>query len=192
MGSEGKSRLPAVVATVVAVPVAVVAGVFVFNAMAPAAEDSHLAQADLSPVSVGVPELSEEAAVVCLALTATAPESAGGLAARPVEGDAEGDGAGGTGIAAAEVVMAYGDPATVATCGAEPVVVEDTAPVFKLNGVCWFSDEAGREWTTLDRQVPVSVSVPEENEQPVDVLNDLSTVIGEKVPAAADAPTGCA
>jgi hypothetical protein len=174
------------VATVVAVPVAVAAGIFVFNAMAPAARDSDLAQEDLSPVSVTVPELSEEDAVICLALTATAPDTAGGMEARPVEGS------GASGTVAAEAVMAYGDPATVATCGAEPVAVEDTAAVFKLNGVCWFSDEAGLEWTTLDRQVPVAVSVPEANEQPVDVLNDLSTVIGDKVPAAPEAPTGCA
>ncbi|MQM24909.1 DUF3515 family protein [Glycomyces albidus] len=178
----GESRLPAVIATAVAVPVAAVAGVLIFNALAPAAEDSDLVQADLSPVTVEVPALSEEDAVICLALTATAPETAGGLEARPVEG---GDGA-------AESVLAYGDPATVATCGAEAVAVEDTAAVYKLNGVCWYSDEAGLEWTTLDRRVPVAVAVPEENEQPVDVLNDLSTVIAEKVPAAEDAPTGCA
>ncbi|MDN3239864.1 DUF3515 family protein [Glycomyces tritici] len=179
MGSEKKSRLPAIVATAVAVPVAVVAGVLVFNAIAPKAEPVH---EDLSPVSVEVPALSEDDAVVCLALTATAPESAGGLQARPVEG----------GAGAAESVMAYGDPAVVATCGVEPVAVEDTALVYKLNGVCWYSDEAGLEWTSLDRQVPVGVSVPETHEQPVDVLNDLSTVIAEKVPAAAEAPTGCA
>jgi hypothetical protein len=179
MGSEKKSRLPAIVATVVAVPVAVVAGVLVFNAIAPEAEPVH---EDLSPVSVAAPALSEEDAVICLALTATAPETAGGLQARPVEG----------GAGAAESVLAYGDPAAVATCGVEPVAVEDTALVYKLNGVCWYSDEAGLEWTTLDRQVPVGVRVPESNDQPVDVLNDLSTVIAEKVPAAADAPTGCA
>ncbi|GAA2123120.1 DUF3515 family protein [Glycomyces algeriensis] len=179
MGSEKKSRLPAIVATAVAVPVAVVAGVLVFNAIAPKAEPVH---EDLSPVAVEVPALSEEDAVVCLALTATAPESAGGLQARPVEG----------GAGAAESVMAYGDPAVVATCGVEPVAVEDTALVYKLNGVCWYSDEAGLEWTSLDRQVPVGVSVPETHEQPVDVLNDLSTAIADKVPAAAEAPTGCA
>ncbi|MBO3732499.1 DUF3515 family protein [Glycomyces niveus] len=179
MGSEKKSRLPAVVATVVAVPVAVVAGVLVFNAIAPEAEPEH---EDLSPVSVEAPSLSEEDAVICLALTATVPEKAGGLQARPVEG----------GAGAAESVMAYGDPAAVATCGVEPVAVEDTALVYKLNGVCWYSDEAGLEWTTLDRQVPVGVSVPEANEQPVDVLNDLSTVIAAKIPASAEAPTGCA
>ncbi|WP_158299776.1 DUF3515 family protein [Glycomyces paridis] len=179
--SKGKSRLPAVVATAVAVPVAVVAGVLVFNAIAPAAESDVLVQEDLSPVTVAVPELSEEDAVVCLALTATAPHEAGGLEARPVEG----------GAGAAEAVMAYGDPATVATCGAEPVAVEDTAAVFKLNGVCWYSDEAGLDWVTLDRAVPVSVSVPEEVDQPVDVLNDLSTVIADKIETAEDAPTGC-
>jgi hypothetical protein len=188
VGSERKSRLPAIVATVVALPIAVVAGMFVFNAIAPAAEDPDPAEEDLAPVSVAVPELSDEDAVICLALTATAPETAGGLQARPVEAD----GSTTSQVAASEAVMAYGDPATVATCGAEPVAVEDTAAVFKLNGVCWFSDEAGLEWTTLDRQVPVGVSVPEGNEQPVDVLNDLSTVIGEKVRAADDAPTGCA
>ncbi|WP_157974714.1 DUF3515 family protein [Glycomyces dulcitolivorans] len=179
----GESRLPAVIATAVAVPVAAVAGVLIYNAMVPVAEEhSDLVQADLSPVSVAVPELSEEDAVICLALTATAPAEAGGLEARPVEG----------GEGAAEAVLAYGDPATVATCGAEAVAVEDTAAVYKLNGVCWYSDEAGLEWTTLDRQVPVGVSVPEENEQPVDVLNDLSKVIADKVPAAAEAPSGCA
>lgn len=184
MGSEKKSRLPAIVATVVAVPIAVVVGVLVFNAIAPQAEPVH---EDLSPVSVEVPALSEEAAVVCLALTATAPETAGGLQARPVEGGTVADGP-----VAAEAVLAYGDPATVATCGVAAEAVEDTALVYKLNGVCWYSDEAGLEWTTLDRQVPVGVSVPEANEQPVDVLNDLSTVIAAKVPAAAEAPTGCA
>ncbi|GAA2303777.1 hypothetical protein GCM10009853_070860 [Glycomyces scopariae] len=179
----GESRLPAVIATVVAVPVAVVAGFMIFNAMVPAAEEhSDLVQADLSPVSVTVPELSAEDAVFCLALTATAPDTAGGLEARPVEG----------GEGAAEAVLAYGDPAAVATCGAEAVAVEDTAAVYKLNGVCWYSDEAGLEWTTLDRQVPVGVSVPEEVEQPVDILNDLSKVIEDKIPAAEDAPTGCA
>jgi hypothetical protein len=182
VGSEKKSRLPAIVATAVAVPVAVVAGLLVFNAIAPESEEP--AQ-DLSPVSVEVPALSQEDAVICLALTATAPETAGGLEARPVSGG-EGD------ASAAEAVLAYGDPAVLATCGVELVAVEDTALVYKLNGVCWYSDEAGVEWTTLDRQVPVGVNVPEAHEQPVDVLNDLSTVIASKVPAAADAPTGCA
>ncbi|WP_205325195.1 DUF3515 family protein [Glycomyces sp. YM15] len=183
MGSEKKSRLPAIVATAVAVPVAVVSGVLVFNAIAPEAEEH--ARQDLSAVSVEVPVLSDEDAVICLALTATAPETAGGLRARPVSGG-EGD------ASAAEAVLAYGDPAVVASCGVEPVAVEDTALVYKLNGVCWYSDEAGVEWTTLDRQVPVGVNVPDADEQPVDVLNDLSTVIAAKVPAAAEAPTGCA
>jgi len=182
LGSAGKSRLPAIVATVVAVPIAVMAGFVTFNAIAPAAAESDLVQENLSPVSVQVPELSDEDAVVCLALTATAPETAGGLEARPVEG----------GDHAAEVVLAYGDPAVVATCGVEPVEVEDTAAVYKLNGVCWFADEDGAEWTTLDRQVPVGVSVPADHDQPVDVLNELSEVIAEKVPVAEDAPTGCA
>ncbi|WP_157930629.1 DUF3515 family protein [Glycomyces xiaoerkulensis] len=176
-----KSRLPAVVATAVAVPVAVAAGIVAFNVFAPAADDSRFEQ-DLSPVTVAVPELTDEQAVVCLAVTATAPAELADLPSRPVEG----------GRHASEFVLAYGDPAVVATCGAEPVEVEDTAAVFRLNGVCWFSEEdgGGSEWVTVDRRVPVGVAVPGDH-QAADLLNELSVVLEQKVPAAEDAPTGC-
>ncbi|WP_026929542.1 DUF3515 family protein [Glycomyces tenuis] len=178
----GKAKLPAVVATAVAVPVAAVAGVVVFNLIEPAAEDSRFDE-DLSAVSVEVPRLSDEDAVVCLAMTAQAPESVAELPARPVEG----------GEHASEFVLAYGDPAVVATCGAEAVEVEDTAVVYMLDGVCWFTDEAGdgTEWVTVDRRIPVGVAVPADYEQPVDVLNGLSGAIGEAVPVSEDAPSGC-
>ena len=176
-----KSKLPAVVATAVAVPVAVASGILAFNLIAPAADDSRFD--DLSPVSVEVPQLSDEDAVVCLALTSSAPESVADLQARPVEG----------GDHASEFVLAYGDPAVVATCGAPPVEVEATAPVFVLNGVCWYSPEDGdgTEWVSLGGQVTVGVTVPAEYEQPADVLNELSPAIAEKVPAAEDVPAGC-
>ncbi|GAB3222220.1 hypothetical protein GCM10027447_08900 [Glycomyces halotolerans] len=178
----GKSRLPAVVATLVAVPAAVVAGVVVFNLVAPAAEEPRF-DGDRSAVTVEAPELSDDEAVVCLAVTASAPEEVGGLPARPVEG----------GPRAAESVLAYGDPAVVATCGAERVEIEDTAPIFLLNGVCWFTEEDGdgREWVTMDRTVPVGVSFPEEYEQTSDVLNELSVVVEEKVPVVEDGPSNC-
>lgn len=179
----GKSRLPALIATVVAVPVAVVAGVAVFNFLAPAADDGRFEpERDLSPVSVDVPSLSDEEAVACLALTSSVPEEVAELPARPVEGDAH----------ASEFVLAYGDPAVVATCGAEPVEIEDTEAVFGLNGVCWYSDEDGdgERWVTLDRQVPVGVDMPGDY-QALDVLNALSPAVADKIPAAEDAPAGC-
>ncbi|HEU5128336.1 MAG TPA: DUF3515 domain-containing protein [Glycomyces sp.] len=178
----GKSKLPAVVATAVALPVAAVTGIVVFNLIEPAAEDSRFDE-DLSPVSVEAPRLSDEDAVVCLAMTAKAPESVAELPARPVEG----------GEHAAEFVLAYGDPAVVATCGAEPAEVGDTDPIYVLDGVCWFTEEGGdgTEWVTVDREVPVAVSVPEAYEQPVDVLNGLSGPIGEAVPVSDEAPTNC-
>ena len=42
------------------------------------------------------------------------------------------------------------------------LVVEDTALVYKLNGVCWYAVGVGAatEWTTVDRVVPVTVTVP--------------------------------
>lgn len=178
----GKAKLPAVVATAVAVPMAVVAGVVIFNLMEPAAEDSRFGE-DLSPVGVEVPQLDDEDAVVCLAMTAQAPQEVADLQGRPVEG----------GEHASEFVVAYGDPAVVATCGAEAVEVEDTAVVYLLNGVCWFTEEGGdgTEWVTVDRQVPVAATVPADYEQPVDVLNELSGTIAEAVPASEDAPSGC-
>ncbi|GAB3644723.1 DUF3515 domain-containing protein [Glycomyces tarimensis] len=183
----GKSKLPVVLATAVAVPVAVVAGILVFNLIAPAADDSRFAEdgtdAELAPVSVEVPHLSDEDAVVCLAMTAKAPETVADLPGRPVEG----------GEHASEFVVAYGDPAVVATCGVEPVELEPTAPIYLLNGVCWFTEEDGdgTEWVTVDRQVPVGVTVPSEHEQPVDVLNGLSPTIADAVPASEDAPSNC-
>jgi hypothetical protein len=116
-------------------------------------------------------------------VTAKAPDSVAELPARPVEG----------GEHASEFVLAYGDPAVVATCGAEALEVEDTAVVYMLDGVCWFTDEDGdgTEWTTVDRRVPVEVTVPADHEQPVDVLNGLSEAIGEAVPVSEDAPSGC-
>lgn len=178
-----KSKLPAVVATAVAVPVAALVGVLVFNFISPAADDDRFeSDRDLAPVEVEVPGLSDEEAVVCLALTSSVPGEVAELPARPVEG----------GDHASEFVVAYGDPAVVATCGAEPVEVEDTEAVFGLNGVCWYSDGGGdgERWVTLDREVPVGVDVPGDY-QALDVLNGLSPVVADKVPAAEDAPTGC-
>nr|WP_277605687.1 DUF3515 family protein [Glycomyces sp. L485] len=170
------------VATAVAVPVAVFAGIAVFDLIAPSADDSRFDE-DLSPVSVAVPQLSGDDAVVCLALTATAPESAAGLPARPVEG----------GEHASEFVLAYGDPAVVVTCGVESVEVAPTAPIYLMNGVCWYTEEDGdgTEWVTVDRRVPVGVTVPAEHEQPADVLNGLSPTIADKVPATGEAPANC-
>ncbi len=178
----GKTRLPALIATAVALPVAAVAGILVFGFMEPAVDDSRFDQ-DLSPVSVEVPQLSDEDAVQCLAMTAQAPERVAELPARSVEG----------GEHAAEFVLAYGDPAVVATCGADAVTIEDTAVVYLLDGVCWFTegDGDGTEWTTVDRQVPVHVAVPSEYEQPVDVLNGLAETIAASVLVSEDAPSGC-
>ena len=170
-------------ATAVAVPVAAVVGVLVFNFISSAADDGRFETGqDLGPVTVDAPSLADEDAVICLALTASVPQEVAGLPARPVEGDGN----------ASESVVAYGDPAVVATCGADPVEVEDTETVFVLNGVCWYSDAdgGGEHWVTLDRRVPVGVEVPGDY-QALDVLNALSPVVGEKVPAAGDAPSGC-
>lgn len=181
----GKSKLPALIATAVALPVAVLAGIAVFGLIEPAADDSRFdeSEEDLAPVSVEVPELSDEEAVECLAMTSQAPERLADLPARAVEGDEH----------AAEFVLAYGDPAVVVTCGVDAVEIEDTSVVYLLDGVCWFTEENGdgTEWTTVDRRVPVRVTVPSDHEQPVDMLNGLSEPITEALLPAGDAPSGC-
>jgi hypothetical protein len=181
-----KRGLPIAIATLVAVPIAIVAGVLAFRALEPALDEPDGADdADRSPVAVEVPVLDEDDAVICLALTAKAPDDLGGLQARPVEG----------GAGANEAVLAYGDPAVVVTCGAEPAELQATTPVYVVNGVCWAEAEADADdaaaLVTVDRVVPVSARFPEGAPQPADVLSDLSPLVADAVFASEDAPTNC-
>jgi Protein of unknown function (DUF3515) len=188
------ARSPGRVATLVAVPAALLAGVVMFwllggfpagsGSPAPSAASSPAAPAS-GPVSVSPPALDEHAATVCRALVSKLPVSLGDRARRPV-------------TAGAEQAAAYGEPPIVLSCGgAQPQVPQD-AQLLGLSGVCWFAEEqaGGQTWSTVYRTVPVRVTVPKAYDQPGQWVVDFSAPIVDAVPLAAgvnaDASQVCA
>lgn len=47
-------------------------------------------------------------------------------------------------------------------CGAQEAKPEPTAKIWIISGVCWYAEagEASTTWATLDRKVPVAVTIP--------------------------------
>ena len=95
--------------------------------------------------------------------------------------------------AGSEQNAAYGDPPIIVECGTEMPAVGDTDLVYPLSGVCWYSaTEADRTvWTTVDRTVPVTVTVPGPPEGAAQVVVPLSSAIGTNLPLRDTTPTGC-
>jgi hypothetical protein len=183
-------RSPGRVATLVAVPAALLTGVLMFWLLggfpaAPGSSASTPAIQASGPVSVSPPALDEPAATVCRALVAKLPASLRDRTRRPVS-------------AGAEQAAAYGDPPIVLSCGgAQPQVPQD-AQLLGLSGVCWFAEEQtnGQAWSTVYRTVPVHVTVPKAYDQPGQWVADFSAPIVDAVPlvagVSADASQVCA
>ncbi|MGH3682469.1 MAG: DUF3515 family protein, partial [Natronosporangium sp.] len=132
------------------------------------------------PVELAAPELTERATIVCRALLSQLPEELAGLAQRPV-------------TAGPEQNAAYGDPPVTVACGGPPAEVPPTAFLPNLSGVCWYPVEEpdATVFTTVDREVPVRVTVPAAHEPPGQRVVPLSETILETVRSADDIPTGC-
>jgi hypothetical protein len=165
------SASPGRLATLVALPVALVVGVVAFWLLGgfPSAHRPAGPQAS-GPVTVANPSLDPHAAEVCRALVAKLPDSLSDRARRPVS----------TGT---EQSAAYGDPAIVLTCGGAQPKVADDAQLLGLSGVCWVQDQ--RTWTTVYREVPVRVTVPAAYAQPGQWVVDFSAPIVDTVPLTA-------
>jgi Protein of unknown function (DUF3515) len=171
----------ALVATAVAVPVAVLLA-FAFNSAArPHRSDppaptppapAPTAARSLPPLAVPVPPGPDPAAAPCRTLAAKLPATLRDLAGRPVR-------------PAAASTRAWGDPAVVLRCGVpRPAGYSLTAKnLFGINGVTWYVQPGpGRSvFTAVDRSVYVEVSVPAAADSaPVAAL---STVVGQALPA---------
>jgi hypothetical protein len=172
------ARSPGRVATLVALPAAVLTGVLVFWLLggfpSTASPEKSPAPQATGAVIFSAPTLDEHAATVCRALVSKLPASVRDRARRPVS-------------AGAEQGAAYGDPPIVLSCGgAQPRVPQD-AQLFGLSGVCWFAEEhtGGQTWSTVYREVPVNVSVPKAYDQPGQWVVDFSAPIVDAVPLAA-------
>jgi Protein of unknown function (DUF3515) len=134
-----------------------------------------------APVSLPAPQLGERAEIVCRALLSQLPGSVRELARRPV-------------TAGAEQNAAYGDPAITVACGGPAASHSPEATVYTISRVCWYPDEsqAGRSvWTTVDREVPVTINLPNEYEGAGDWVAEFSDTLVRTVPSAATTPSGC-
>jgi len=194
------TRSAALWATVIAVPVAVLVGLLIFTQVLPEAgtatpspSATQPAVAPTTPVQLAAPKLAARPAAVCLAVTSQLPTQVRDLAARPVS-------------AGPEQNAAYGEPALTVACGvARPTIcasLDDSgsgcvpmdAELMTMNRVCWYADEqaAATVFTTLDREVPVQVTVPKQYAQAAQWANEFSDVVVETDKSITEGlPSGC-
>jgi hypothetical protein len=180
------TRQAALWATVVAVPLTLVVAFAAFLAVrpddAPAAVSSPTPPRPQSttPVAMDAPKLSERAATVCRALVSQLPTSVRDLHPRPV-------------TAGSEQNAAYGDPAVTVSCGVPKASYRPTDQVYQLNRVCWHQVDRpdASEWTTLDREVPVRVTVPKFYPAPGQWTTAFSTTVTATVRSLPEVPAGC-
>jgi Protein of unknown function (DUF3515) len=185
------TRSAARTATLVALPATLIAGVLTFwllggfragpdgaGASAAARPSAPARPQSSAPVPVPAPALSAEQATACRALVAKLPAVLDALPRRPVTQGAE------------QNAAAYGDPPVTLTCGAPPVPAGVTDQPFELAGVCWYPQRRADAtvWTTLDRQIPVAVTVPASYQPPAQWVIDFSAPVLATIPPA---PTRC-
>ncbi|MDQ7909128.1 DUF3515 family protein [Phytohabitans sp. ZYX-F-186] len=181
------TRQAALWATAVAVPLTLIVALVAILATRPddppaAAEPSPTAPRPQSTAAVAMPApaLSTRAATVCRALLSRLPASIRDLSQRPVTDGPEQN-------------AAYGDPAITVSCGVPMPAIPATDLVYPLSRVCWHSADRpdATEWTTVDREVPVRVTVPKRYEQPGQWTIAFSDPVVAAVPSLKQIPTGC-
>jgi uncharacterized protein DUF3515 len=171
-------------AAAIAVPLALVAGFVSYHLLTGAAHpavSAAPAPQSTGPVTMPAPPLAERPATVCRALLSQLPANLRDRPRRPV-------------TAGPEQNAAYGDPAITLACGAgPPPSLAPDATVYNLSGVCWYASpgSTATAWTTVDREVPVTVTVPNSYAGQGTWVIEFSPVIGSSVPGAASVPGGC-
>jgi Protein of unknown function (DUF3515) len=182
-------RSAARAATIVAVPVALliaVGSLWAFGGFSafgghatPAASSTSAGPQPSSLVSLPTPTLPDPVLAVCREVIAKLPPTVLGAARRPVTG--------------AEQNAAYGDPPFTVACGVPSLTVGATEILNQLSGVCWVA-RPGTDttvWTTVDRTVPVSVTVPGPSAGSGQAANAVSTAVGQNDPTVTPYPLGC-
>jgi Protein of unknown function (DUF3515) len=158
---DDSTRRAAWISAFVAVPLALVAGIVVFFALHDrvtgdaAAGATPSASASTGPVTMAAPALTAAHATMCLAFIAQLPPKQLKLAERKV-------------TAGPEQNAAFGDPAITAACGASEPKVSPTDEIYPISGVCWYEQQSktATVWTTLDREVPVAITIPNSYNNP--------------------------
>jgi hypothetical protein len=194
------ARTAALWATVVAIPVAVLAGFLIFSKIvpespvaAPAPSATQPAVVPAEAVQMTAPKLAARPAAVCLAVTSQLPLKIRDLAARKVS-------------AGPEQNAAFGEPPLTVACGVtQPktcasldqtgsgCVPMDTE-LMTMNRVCWYAHEQAEAttFTTMDREVAVQVTVPKAYPQAAQWANEFSDVVVKTDKSiTAGVPSGC-
>ncbi len=190
MASDPINRSAARTATFVAVPVAVaVLGIsaLLFGGFGGGEPDP----AATGPVTMTARELTPEDTVACQGLISDLPTSVASRAQRPVTEGAEQN-------------AAYGDPPVTLECGTTLPVVGDTDMLFSLvatdeddqrYAVCWHRVDGDDRtlWTTVDRTVPVTVTVPGPPDGSFLSVSPFSAAVGANLDQrdTDEIPTGC-
>ncbi|GIG02764.1 DUF3515 family protein [Catellatospora citrea] len=171
------------IATVVALPIALLAGFGFFQAMRPPAEPAPEPSVaagpqvmPTTPVTMDAPALTERQATVCRALLSQLPDQVRELPRRAV-------------TAGHEQNAAYGEPALTLACGGPSPSYPPTDDVYTLDGVCWHKGDGA--WTTVDREVPVRVTVPAAYDPAGQWVINFSKTLIATVPHAERIPPGC-
>lgn len=195
------TRSAAIWATAIAVPVTVLAAVLLFAFLADRsnADRSNVdrsavgspappAVRSTTPVTMAAPALSARASAVCRSLVSKLPPAVRDRPAREV-------------TAGSAQNAAYGDPAITVACGARQPSVADEALLMNMKSmvaaegyVCWYTEQRADAtvWTTVNREIPVQVTVPSAYEQAAQWANEFSDAIVTAGRARTDVPAGCA
>jgi hypothetical protein len=170
--AEPTRRRAAVIATAVALPVAVVlalvlnrGGLSGNRAAEPTPTSTPVRLSALPPVQIPPPPDSAAARRSCPALLAKLPVKLGDLLGRPVR-------------SSSSSVLAWGEPPVLLRCGVgRPAGFVVAAPnVVAVNGVTWFVQQRPDRavWTVVDRAVYVEASVPTQYAStPIPPLSDV-------------------
>lgn len=186
--SDQTTRSAAKLAALIAIPIALLAGLGTFlllrDAFTPpppaAAPTETPAPVPTEPVAMAAPALGEWEEIVCRAVLARLPTEVNGLPQRSV-------------TAGPEQNAAYGEPPVTVACGVPAVEYEPTEELLRLGPVCWQARQldGGSRWTTLDREVPVQVWVPDAYGSPSQQVVDVSNTVALTVRSGGDPPSGC-
>jgi Protein of unknown function (DUF3515) len=182
MTTDPRRRSAARIATFVAVPIAL--AVLLISALMYGGfgteEPPAPGPAATGPVTVTAAALPPEFVPVCQQIVANLPDTAAGQARRPVTDGPEQN-------------AAYGDPPIIFACGTVQPTFPATDEVFTLSGVCWHAmpGTASTAWTTVDRVVPVTVTVPGTSDGSAQSVVPFSEAVGTNDPRLATVPSGC-
>jgi hypothetical protein len=174
-------RSAARTATLVAVPVAiaiVVISVLIYGGSTPAPPPPG--PAATGPVEMAGRTLTADAMPVCQAVVSHLPDTIAGRARRPVS-------------AGSEQNAAFGDPPITLACGTTQPTFEPTATVYPLSGVCWYAETRPDRstWTTVDRTIPVTITVPGPPEGSAQSVIPFSATVAANDPPRDAVPSGC-